>query len=50
MTGIIFITNAVIDSIILYRIQKISKECAGQIQEAVDALNGNIIDVDDDVR
>ena len=39
-----------IDSIILYRIQKISKECAGQIQEAVDALNGNIIDVDDDVR
>ena len=50
MTGIVFITNAVIDSIILYRIQKISKECAGQIQEAVDALNGNIIDVDDDVR
>lgn len=50
MTGIIFITNAVINSVILYRIQKISKECAGQIQEAVDALNGNIIDVDDDVK
>ena len=48
--GIIMITNAVINSVILYRIQKISKECAGQIQEAVDALNGNIIDVDDDVK
>ena len=43
----IFIINAVIDGVILYRIQKISRQCAGKIQEAVDELSGNIIDEDD---
>ena len=46
MTGIIFIINAVIDGVILYRIHKIRKQCAGKIQDAVDELNGNIIDED----
>ena len=47
MTGIIFIINAVIDGVILYRIQKVSRQCAGKLQDAVDELNGNIIDEDD---
>ena len=47
MTGIIFIINAVIDGVILYRIHKVSRQCAGKIQDAVDELNGNIIDEDD---
>ena len=47
MTGIIFIINAVIDGVILYRINRISRQCAGKIQDAVDELSGNIIDEDD---
>ena len=47
MTGIIFIINAVIDGVILYRIQKVSRQCTGKLQDAVDELNGNIIDEDD---
>ena len=47
MTGIIFIINAVIDGVILYRIHRISRKCAGKIQDAVDELSGNIIDEDD---
>ena len=47
MTGIIFIVNAVIDGVILYRIHRISRQCAGKIQDAVDELSGNIIDEDD---
>lgn len=47
MTGIIFIINAVIDGVILYRIHRISRKCAGKFQDAVDELSGNIIDEDD---
>lgn len=47
MTGIIFIINAVIDGVILYRIHRISRQCGGKIQDAVDELSGNIIDEDD---
>ena len=47
MTGIIFIINAVIDGVILYRIHKISRQCAEKIQDTVDELSGNIIDEDD---
>lgn len=47
MTGIIFIINAVIDGVILYRIHRISRQCAGKIQDVVDELSGNIIDEDD---
>ena len=47
MTGIIFIINAVIDGVILYRIQKVSRQFTGKLQDAVDELNGNIIDEDD---
>ena len=47
MTGVIFIINAVIDGVILYRIQKVGRQCAGKLQDAVDELNGNIIDEDD---
>lgn len=46
MTGIIFIINAVIDGVILYRIHKIRRQCAEKIQDAVDELSGNIIDED----
>ena len=46
MTGIIFIINAVIDGVILYHIQKISRQSVGKIQDAVDELSGNIIDED----
>lgn len=44
MTGIIFIINAVIDGVILYRIHRISRKCAEKLQDAVDELSGNIID------
>lgn len=47
LTGIIFILNAVIDSVILYRIHKIGRHCTEHIQDVVDELNGNIIDEDD---
>lgn len=47
MTGIIFIINAVIDGVILYHIQKISRQSVEKIQDAVDELSGNIIDEDD---
>lgn len=47
MTGIIFIINAVIDGLILYRIHRISRQCEGKVQDAVDELSGNIIDEDD---
>ena len=47
MTGIIFIINAVIDGVILYRVQKVSRQCAEKIQDTVDELSGNIIDEDD---
>ena len=47
MTGIIFIINAVIDGVILYRIHKISRQCTEKIQDTVDELSGNIIDEDD---
>ena len=47
MTGVIFIINAVIDGVILYRIHKISRQCAEKIQDTVDELSGNIIDEDD---
>ena len=47
MTGIIFIINAVIDGVILYRIHRISGQCAGKIQDAVDELSGNVIDEDE---
>ena len=47
MTGIIFIINAVIDGVILYRIQKVSRQCAGKIKDVVDEVSGNIIDEDD---
>ena len=47
MTGIIFIINAVIDGVILYRIHKISRQCVEKIQDTVDELSGNIIDEDD---
>ena len=47
MTGIIFIINAVIDVVILYRIHRISIQCAGKLKDAVDELRGNIIDEDD---
>ena len=44
MTGIIFIINAVIDGVILYRIHRISRKCAEKLQDAVDELSGDIID------
>lgn len=44
MTGIIFIINAVIDGVILYRIHRISRKCAEKLQDVVDELSGNIID------
>ncbi len=47
MTGIIFIINAVIDGVILYHIQKISRQSVEKIQDAIDELSGNIIDEDD---
>lgn len=47
MTGIIFIINAVIDGVILYRIHKVSRQFAGKIHDVVDELSGNIIDKDD---
>ena len=47
MKGIIFIINAVIDGVILYHIQKISRQSVEKIQDAVDELSGNIIDEDD---
>ena len=47
MIGITFIINAVIDSIILYRIHKLGSQCTEHIQDAVDELIGNIIDEDD---
>lgn len=47
LAGIIFILNAVIDSVILYRIHKIGRHCTEHIQDVVDELNGNIVDEDD---
>ena len=46
MTGIIFIINAVIDGVILYLIQKISRQSVEKIQDAIDELSGNIIGED----
>ena len=47
MTGIIFIINAVVDGVILYRILKAGRQYAGKIKDTVDEWNGNIIDEDD---
>ena len=47
MTGIIFIINAAIDGVILYHIQKISRQSVEKIQDAIDELSGNMIDEDD---
>ena len=47
MTGIVFIVNAVIDGVMLYRIHKVSRQYVGKIQDTIDEVNGNIIDEDD---
>ena len=47
MTGIIFIIDAVVDGVILYRILKAGRQYAGKIKDTVDEWNGNIIDEDD---
>ena len=47
MTGIVFIINAVIDGVMLYRIHKVSRQYVGKIQDTIDEVNGNIIDEDD---
>lgn len=47
MTGIIFVINAVVDGVILYRILKAGRQYAGKIKDTVDEWSGNIIDEDD---
>lgn len=44
VTGVIFLTNGVVDAIMLYQIHKIGKKFKGKIQYMIDDLNGNIID------